>query len=194
MEPLTPGTAAALKGATDAAARRWYLALAVLLIAILLVYQLRPILSPFVVGGLIAYLGDPLADRLQSMGCSRTVAAALVFFSIGVLLLASLLVIVPLLAQQLDTLVKKLPALYAWFAGEAVPWLQHKLDLPQEQLPVKEGGSQALHGLHTDAVAKCRGLEHCALAGIADGVGVCQVLGGDLQRGLLGEKSLPRRV
>ncbi|MCZ6828111.1 MAG: AI-2E family transporter [Gammaproteobacteria bacterium] len=130
MEPLTT--------VMDTAARRWFLLLGLLLLAILLVNQLRPVLSPFVVGGLIAYLGDPLADRLQRLGCSRALAATLVFAMIGALVLMTLLVTIPLLAQQLDTLVHKLPAMYEWFAGVAVPWVQHKLDLPQQQLPMLE--------------------------------------------------------
>ena len=120
----------------DTATRRWFLFLGLLLLAVLLVNQLRPILSPFVIGALIAYLGDPLADRLQRLGCGRAVAATLVFAMIGVLVLITLLLTIPLLAQQLDTLVHKLPALYQWFAGVAVPWVQHKLHLPQQQLPI----------------------------------------------------------
>ena len=42
---------------------RW-LWLAALLLLGWLVYQLSPILSPFLVGILLAYLGDPLVDRL----------------------------------------------------------------------------------------------------------------------------------
>jgi predicted PurR-regulated permease PerM len=120
----------------DTAARRWLLFVGLLLLTILLVSQLRPILSPFVVGALLAYLGDPLADRLQRLGCGRSLAATLVFAVIGLLVLATLLIAIPLLAQQLDTLVRKLPALYEWLATVAVPWVQHKLDLPREQLPM----------------------------------------------------------
>ena len=120
----------------DATARRWLVCIGLLVLTILLVHQLRPILSPFVIGALIAYLGDPLADRLQRWGCSRAIAAALVFALIGTLVLITLLVTIPLLAQQLDTLVHKLPALYAWLAGVAVPWVQPKLGLPQQELPI----------------------------------------------------------
>ena len=40
--------------------------------------QLRDILMPFAVGALIAYLGDPLVDRLEARGFTRTSGVALV--------------------------------------------------------------------------------------------------------------------
>ena len=47
---------------------RW-LWLAGLLLCIWLVYLLTPILTPFLIGVLLAYLGDPLVDRLERWGC-----------------------------------------------------------------------------------------------------------------------------
>ena len=40
----------------------WLIAIA---LAGWLIYLLTPILTPFVAAGLLAYVGDPLADRLQ---------------------------------------------------------------------------------------------------------------------------------
>ena len=57
---------------------RW-LWLAALLLLGWLVYQLSPILSPFLVGILLAYLGDPLVDRLERWKLSRTWGVILVF-------------------------------------------------------------------------------------------------------------------
>ena len=37
-----------------------------------LLYLLHPILSPFLIGILLAYLGDPLVDRLERHRLSRT--------------------------------------------------------------------------------------------------------------------------
>ena len=42
-----------------------------LVVILLLLWQLRPILAPFVVGGLIAYLGDPVTDWLEERGDRR---------------------------------------------------------------------------------------------------------------------------
>ena len=54
---------------------------AVILIHLLLVliYFLQPILTPFLTGMVIAYLGDPLVDRLEKFGLNRTVGVLVVF-------------------------------------------------------------------------------------------------------------------
>lgn len=128
MEPLTGE-------AISPQVRRWLIFATVLFLLGLLVHQLRPILAPFVAGALIAYLGDPLADRLQRMGCGRALAAVLVFSMIGLVIVLSLLVAVPLLAYQMNSLLEKLPAIYGWFTATALPWVYQKLDLPGDQLP-----------------------------------------------------------
>ena len=115
--------------------QRSMILLAVLALMLLLVYHLRPILAPFLMGALIAYLGDPLTDRLEDLGCSRGLAAVMVFILIGLILLASLLLMVPLLAHQLDVLVRNLPALSQWVTETAQPWLQVHLGLPEQSQP-----------------------------------------------------------
>lgn len=112
--------------------QRGLLILAVLALFLLLVHQLRPILTPFVMGALIAYLGDPLTDRLESLGCGRSLAAIVVFILIGLIVLACLLFMVPLLAGQLDALMHSLPALSQWITETAQPWLQVRLGLPEQ--------------------------------------------------------------
>ena len=103
-----------------------------------LLHALQPILTPFVVGALLAYLGDPMADRLEAWGCGRTLAAALVFAFIGGILLLALLFLLPALAAQLDILVRSLPAAVAWLSDTAYPWLQQTLALPPESTPLRE--------------------------------------------------------
>ncbi|HPQ95072.1 MAG TPA: AI-2E family transporter [Thiolinea sp.] len=66
-----------------------------------LVYLLSPILMPFLVGGLLAYLCDPLADRLEARKLSRTMAVVIVFSGFSLLLLLLLLLLVPLLESQI---------------------------------------------------------------------------------------------
>ena len=56
------------------------------------IYFLHPILMPFVLGALIAYLGDPLVDRLENRGFGRSAGVAAVFFLLSVLLLLILMI------------------------------------------------------------------------------------------------------
>ena len=46
-----------------------------------LFYLLAPVLTPFVAAALLAYLGDPLADRLQKLKLPRSVAVIAVFLT-----------------------------------------------------------------------------------------------------------------
>ncbi len=74
-----------------------------------LFYLLAPVLTPFIAAGLLAYMGDPLADRLQKLKMPRTLAVVVVFL-ITFLLLALLVVLVgPLIKSQIDALFQALP-------------------------------------------------------------------------------------
>ena len=44
-----------------------------------LMWLLAPVLTPFVASALLAYVGDPLADRLQRLKLPRTIAVVTVF-------------------------------------------------------------------------------------------------------------------
>lgn len=106
---------------------RW-LWLAGLLLAGWLVYLLTPILSPFLLGVLLAYLGDPLVDRLERW-MSRTWGVVVVFALFGLLLLLTLLVVVPMLGKQLVHLYELAPLVLDWLQREALPWVQARLGL-----------------------------------------------------------------
>ena len=111
-----------------AESQRWFL-LTIVLVSGGLLYLLSPILTPFVVSALLAYLGDPLVDRLQVRGIGRSLAVTLVFLLILTLLLALAVVLVPLLERQITTLFEKLPGYLAWTRETLVPWVQAKLGL-----------------------------------------------------------------
>ncbi len=97
-----------------------------------LVYLLAPVITPFAVSAGLAYLGDPLVDRLEQTSVwrwkvSRTLAVSVVFVLMLTLLSSILLVIVPLLIEQVRLLLERLPQWIDWFSGTATPWLAAKL-------------------------------------------------------------------
>ncbi|NQD95590.1 AI-2E family transporter, partial [Pseudomonas sp. CrR25] len=108
--------------------RRW-LWMAGLLVLGWLLYLLHPILSPFLVGILLAYLGDPLVDRLERWKFSRTWGVILVFTLFGLILAMLLLVLIPMLGKQLVRLYELAPQMLDWVQREALPWTQAKLGL-----------------------------------------------------------------
>lgn len=92
-----------------------------------LVYLLGPILTPFAVGALLAYLGDPVADKLEQWKLSRTGAVCIVFLVMTLILVAFLLLFMPMLEQQIGNLVAKLPHYVAWLKNTVMPWIQTRL-------------------------------------------------------------------
>jgi len=99
------------------------------LLALWLVWLLGPILTPFVLGALLGWMGDPLADYLERRGRSRSVAVALVFALMSLIVVLALLVLVPLLERQVGTLLASLPEYQDWLLGTAVPWIEQRTDL-----------------------------------------------------------------
>ncbi len=108
--------------------RRWQL-FAIAAVLAYLVWLLAPVLMPFAVAGMLAYLGDPLADRLERLGLSRAWAASVVFLLLLLALVGVLLLLVPLIARQIENLIQNLPRYGQWAQQTAWPWLQTRLHL-----------------------------------------------------------------
>lgn len=106
--------------------RRWQW-LALLLLLCLALWLLAPILTPFVISAMLGWLGDPLVDRLEKSGRSRGTAVSLVFAGMSLLLALILLVLIPMLWSQLQTLIESLPRLSLWATRQAVPWFESRL-------------------------------------------------------------------
>ena len=96
--------------AAGAAIRRqivfWLLA-AVVFIAF--VYVFSSILLPFVAGMVLAYFLDPVADRLERLGLSRTAATLVILFAFIVGLTLVLMILIPVVATQLADLIGRMP-------------------------------------------------------------------------------------
>jgi predicted PurR-regulated permease PerM len=105
---------------------RWAWA-AIGLALLVLVYLLGPMLAPFLIAAGLAYLGDPVVDRLQKLKLSRTWAVVLVFatlFSGGLLLV---ILLFPPLERQVSLFVQNLPDYLLWLQRVLLPWLEGML-------------------------------------------------------------------
>lgn len=116
--------------------QRWMLLAGTGLTGVLL-YVLAPVLTPFLVGALLAYLCDPLVDRLEARRIPRTVAVLLVFLVVIVVVLALLLLLVPLVERQVVVLITKLPGYIDWFQTRVVPWLAARTGISGAELDLK---------------------------------------------------------
>ena len=99
-----------------------------------LIYLLAPVITPFAAGAALAYLGDPLVDRVETIPffrwkIGRTPAVVLVFTAIILALSAVLLLLLPLLFEQLRHLMNRIPEWFAWLVDDVIPWVQDRLGL-----------------------------------------------------------------
>jgi len=103
--------------------RHWQLLVLTVLLGGLL-YVLAPVLTPFAVSALLAYLGDPLVDRLERWKLSRSLAVSVVFAFMTLAAVGFLLMLVPMLERQISKFMEQLPRYVAWMQDTALPWIE----------------------------------------------------------------------
>ncbi len=94
-----------------------------------LLYLLAPVLTPFVAAALLAYIGDPLADRLQKLRMPRTLAVVAVFVLTFLMLALLVLLVGPLIRSQVGALLNALPGIVAQFEQVWLPNIAEMLDM-----------------------------------------------------------------
>lgn len=100
-------------------------------VLILLIYSLSSILTPFFIAALLAYMGDPLVNRIKRLKLPRSIAVVLVFIMLFTLIFFSLLLLIPLLAKQITVMFNRLPDLLNWLQQTALPWLYSYLGIKE---------------------------------------------------------------
>lgn len=90
-------------------------------------HWLGAILTPFVVGIILAYLGTPVVNRCARLGIPRALGTLLAVALIMALVLGLVLVIFPLVQAEITLLIARLPALAEFYAANVAPWLQQAL-------------------------------------------------------------------
>ncbi|MCE8010900.1 AI-2E family transporter [Halomonas daqingensis] len=89
-----------------------------------LLFQLETMLMPFIAGMILAYLSDPLANRLQRLGLSRALAVCGVFFILTLVLGVALLVLIPLAVQQVRQFGLMIPGIFEWVETVLAPQIR----------------------------------------------------------------------
>jgi predicted PurR-regulated permease PerM len=84
----------------------WIAVLAAVVAAVVL---LREVLLPFVAGMMLAYLLDPLANRLERLGMSRLIATLTILGSFVAVVVALIVLTAPAIARELESFVESLP-------------------------------------------------------------------------------------
>lgn len=116
---------------------RWFW-LTIAIISMALLYFLAPILLPFVSGALLAYLGDPIVDRLEKFKISRILSVVIVFFIAFLVILPIFFFLVPLIESQIKLLIAKVPSYIDWIMVNLEPTLKDTLGVNIPALEIEQ--------------------------------------------------------
>tara|TARA_R110000751_G_scaffold12630_16_gene43304 strand:- start:1406 stop:2596 length:1191 start_codon:yes stop_codon:yes gene_type:complete len=86
--------------------RWWLVGLAVLL---LFMWAMAGVMLPFLAGAALAYFLDPLADRLEARGFSRTLATATITVLMATVFIVAMLVLIPAFVEQAREFIEQAP-------------------------------------------------------------------------------------
>jgi predicted PurR-regulated permease PerM len=94
-----------------------------------LLHALSPILTPFLLAGILAYICNPVTDRITRWGVPRMLAVVLVMLALGALGAGLLLIILPLLYEEAAVLAARAPEALALANEKLAPWLRQNFGL-----------------------------------------------------------------
>jgi predicted PurR-regulated permease PerM len=89
-----------------------------------LLWLLGPVLTPFVIGAVLAYALHPLVEQLAARRVPRLLAVAVVEIGALAVLASLVLLIVPILSKELPLLNEQLPLLVDRINRVVTPWLK----------------------------------------------------------------------
>jgi predicted PurR-regulated permease PerM len=86
--------------------------------------RLGAVLTPFLIGAILAYLGTPLVDLLERRGVHRAIGTTITVLLFGVAIVGLFLVLVPLVQTEVALLMKRAPELFTKASERLLPWLE----------------------------------------------------------------------
>jgi len=99
----------------------WIVGAALVIIAVL--HWLGAVLTPFLVGTILAYLGTPIVDRAKARRVPRALATTAVVLLFGLILAGLFFVLVPLIQSEFLLASRRIPDLVALLSSSVGPWL-----------------------------------------------------------------------
>lgn len=136
----------------------WGIAVAVFFVVL---WLLGDVLLPFILGGAIAYVLDPIADRLERLGLNRILSVAVIALVATIAFVLLVLLVIPTLIQQAAALIDAAPSYIAtiqtWLT-ERFPELVDSESTIRTQLTaigemVQSKGGQLFNGVLTSALS-----------------------------------------
>jgi len=100
-----------------------------LVVAGWLIWLLGPVLTPFFISVLIAYIVNPIVGWLEDHRMRRDLAVSLVFAFALLLIVIVLLIVIPVLIREVADFMGRLPGYLDAFQQNALPWIEAQLGI-----------------------------------------------------------------
>ena len=120
------------------------------LIIFIFIWLFRAVLTPFVLGVVIAYLLNPLVKRFSTKGVKRTTSSALLIFLFFAVVTTILVLISPIIAKESAELIEAMPTYLDKFFVQIQPytiWLQERMGdnyIEEAKAVIKNNASKVL--------------------------------------------------
>lgn len=92
--------------------------------AVLIIVLLHGMLLPFVLGAGLAYVCDPIVDRLERLRMPRILGVIIVFLVMILVFALAIFFLLPVLQAQFNMLIQNLPRYVDWLQQTVNPWLR----------------------------------------------------------------------
>jgi predicted PurR-regulated permease PerM len=128
----------------------WWLLLAI--VAAVLAYLLGPVLAPFLAAAILAYICNPLVDRMQRHRIPRTLGVAIMLLLLAALVAVLVLILIPLFQRQISALAVHMPQFIDWLHEVVAPWVKDTFHVELDIDSLKSyvvGNMQAVQGVAT---------------------------------------------
>ncbi|MEL6914247.1 MAG: AI-2E family transporter [Pseudomonadota bacterium] len=125
----------------------------------LALWYLGAVIMPFIIGMAIAYFLDPVADRLETLGCSRVLATVIITIVAVMIFVLLVVLVVPALVQQAVSLFNAAPTIFSNlrdFLTERYPTLMDETSVARQSLvsvgeTIQSRGGELVNTLLTSA-------------------------------------------
>lgn len=129
----------------------------------LLLYLLSPILAPFLLAAILAYICDPMVTRMQARKIPRALGTSIVILCLFAMVVALFLILLPLFLKEGALLAERMPGFIERINTELLPWLREKTGLAIQL------DSASVRKLVTDGLKNSEGLPEKILSSLTLG-------------------------
>lgn len=108
---------------------RLFWCLAAIGVAGALIYLLSPILTPFLLAAVIAYICNPMVTWLEARKIPRTLSTIFVMLMTMGIFIAMVLILFPLFEKEISRLVERIPSFLDLVKNQFIPWLEDNFNI-----------------------------------------------------------------